>query len=78
MNVCELTLVVSHPPTGQEQVPKDEALGGCYDEFVRSLGRRLPVNFGVAGPLSPYNVITYLFRIELLLYSKDVTFDHVP
>ena len=21
MNVCELTLAVSHPPTGQEQVP---------------------------------------------------------
>jgi hypothetical protein len=30
------------------------------------------------GPLSPYNVIIYLFCIELLLYSKDVTFDHVP
>jgi hypothetical protein len=29
MNVCELTLVVSHPPhTGQEQVPQDEAHGG--------------------------------------------------
>jgi hypothetical protein len=28
--------------------------------------------------LSPYNVIIYLFCIELLLYSKDVTFDHVP
>jgi NADH:ubiquinone oxidoreductase subunit K len=28
--------------------------------------------------LSPYNVITYLFCIELLLNSKDVTFDHVP
>jgi hypothetical protein len=26
MNVCELTLAVSHPPTtGQEQVPQDEA-----------------------------------------------------
>jgi hypothetical protein len=32
----------------------------------------------VAGPLSPYNVIIYLFCIELLLYSKDVTFDPVP
>jgi hypothetical protein len=28
--------------------------------------------------LSPYNVIIYLFCIELLLYSKDVTFDPVP
>jgi hypothetical protein len=48
MNVCDLTLAVSHPPhTGQEQVPHDEALGGCRDEFVRGLGRRLPVNFGL-------------------------------
>jgi hypothetical protein len=47
MNVCELTLAVSHPPTGQGQVPQDEALGGCCDEFVRGLGRRLPVNFGL-------------------------------
>jgi hypothetical protein len=78
MNVCELTLAVSHPPTGQEQVPQDEALGGCRDVFVRGLGRRLPFNFGVAGPLSPYNVIIYLFCIELLLCSKDVTFDPVP
>jgi hypothetical protein len=46
MNVCELTLAVS-PPTGQEQVPQDEALEGCYDVFVRDLGRRLPVNFGL-------------------------------
>jgi hypothetical protein len=27
--------------------------------------------------LSTYNVIIYLFYIELLLYSKDVTFDPV-
>jgi hypothetical protein len=47
MNVCELTLAVSHPPTGQEQVPQDEALGGCCDLFVRGLDRRLPVNFGL-------------------------------
>jgi hypothetical protein len=47
MNVCELTLAVSHPPIGQEQVPQDGALGGCYDEFVSGLGRRLPVNFGL-------------------------------
>jgi hypothetical protein len=47
MNVCELTLAVSHPTTGQEQVPLDEALGGCCDEFVSGLGRRLPVNFGL-------------------------------
>jgi hypothetical protein len=49
MNVCELTLAVSHPPppTGQEQVPQDEAHGGCCDEFVIGLGRRLPVNLGL-------------------------------
>jgi hypothetical protein len=47
MNVCELTPAVSHPPTGQEQVPQDEARGGCCDEFVSGLGRRLPVNFGL-------------------------------
>jgi hypothetical protein len=28
--------------------------------------------------VSPYNVITYLFCIELLSNSKDVTFDPVP
>jgi hypothetical protein len=78
MNVCELTLAVSHPPTGQEQVPQDEAHGGCCDVFVRGLGRRLPVNFGVAGPLSPYIVIIYLFCTKLRLYSKVVTFDPVP
>jgi hypothetical protein len=47
MNVCELTLAVSHPPTGQEQVPLDEAHGECCDVFVRDLGRRLPVKFGL-------------------------------
>jgi hypothetical protein len=46
MNVCELTLAVS-PPTGQEQVPQDDVHGGCCDVFVRGLGRRLPVNFGL-------------------------------
>jgi hypothetical protein len=44
MNVCELTLAVSHP-IGQEQVPLDEAHEGCCDEIVSGLGRRLPVNF---------------------------------
>jgi hypothetical protein len=47
MNVCELTLAVSHPPTGQEQVLQDEAHGGCCNVFVRGLGHRLPVNFGL-------------------------------
>jgi hypothetical protein len=37
-----------------------------------------PSQLWVAGPLYPYNVIIYLFCTELLLYSKDVTFDPVP
>jgi hypothetical protein len=37
-----------------------------------------PSQLWVAGPLSPFDVIIYLFCIELLLYSKDVTFDPVP
>jgi hypothetical protein len=37
-----------------------------------------PSQLWVAGPLSPYNVIIYLFYTKLLLYSKDVTFDLVP
>jgi hypothetical protein len=45
--------------TGQDQVLQDDAHGGCCDEFVSGLGRRLPVNFGVAGPLSLDNVIIY-------------------
>ena len=45
MNVCELTLAII--TLGQEQVPQDEAHGGCCDEFVSGLGRRLPVNFGL-------------------------------
>jgi hypothetical protein len=63
------SLLLSHTPTGQEQVPQDEAHGGCCDEFVRDLGHRLPVNLGVAGSSSPYDVIIYLFCTELLLYN---------
>jgi hypothetical protein len=47
--------------------------------YVRERSRSSsPSQLWVAGPLSPYNVIIYLFCIELLLYSKDVTFDPVP
>jgi hypothetical protein len=76
MNVCELTLAVSHPPTGQEHVPQVEAHGGCCDEFVSGLGRCLPVNFGLLDRC--LLICNYLFCIELLLYIKVVTFDHVP
>jgi hypothetical protein len=37
-----------------------------------------PSQLWVAGPLSPYNVIIYLFCTEPLWYSKDVTFDPMP
>jgi hypothetical protein len=37
-----------------------------------------PSQLWVAGSLSPYDVIIYLFSIELLLFSKDVTFVFVP
>jgi hypothetical protein len=47
----------------------------CVRERSRSSS---PSQLWIAGPLSPYNVIIYLFCTELLLYSKDVTFDPVP
>jgi hypothetical protein len=37
-----------------------------------------PSQLWVAGSLSPYDVIIYLFCIELLLYNKDVTFVSIP
>jgi hypothetical protein len=50
----------------------------CVRERSRPLSHS---QLWVAGPLSPYNVFIYLFIylfcIELLLYSKVVTFDHV-
>jgi hypothetical protein len=46
---------------------------------VRERSRSLsPSQLWVARPLSPYNIIIYLFCTELWLYSKDVTFDPVP
>ena len=55
MNVCELILAVL-TPLGQKQVLLEEH-EGCRDEFVRDLGRRLPVNYGCEGSLSSYDVI---------------------
>jgi hypothetical protein len=47
--------------------------------WVRERSRSLsPSQLWVAGSLSPYYVIIYLFCIELLLSSKDVTFVSVP
>jgi hypothetical protein len=45
MNVCELTLAVL-TSLCQRQVPQDEEHGGCCDEFVKDLDRRLLVNYG--------------------------------
>jgi hypothetical protein len=39
------TLLYSHP-LGQGQVPQDKEHEGCRAEFVRGLGRCLPVNYG--------------------------------
>ena len=51
----------------------------CCDEFVRGLGRRLPVNFGLLDRcLLIMYLFIYLFCTELLLYSKDVTFISIP
>ena len=47
----------------------------CVRERSRSSS---PSQLWVVGSLSPYDVIIYLFCIELLLYSKDVTFVSVP
>jgi hypothetical protein len=47
----------------------------CVHERSRSSS---PSQLWVAGSLSPYDVIIYLFCTELLLYSKVVTFVSVP
>jgi uncharacterized protein YggT (Ycf19 family) len=52
------SLLLSHTPTGEEHVPQDEVLGECCDVFVRDLGRRLPVNFGL---LDHRLLIMYIF-----------------
>jgi hypothetical protein len=47
----------------------------CVHERSRS---SCPSQLWVAGSLSPYDVIIYLFCTELLLYSKVVTFVFAP
>jgi hypothetical protein len=77
MNVCELTLVVSHPHRSRTgTIGWDECrMLRCVRERYRSSS---PSQLWVAGSLSPYDVIIYLFCTELLLYSKDVTFVPAP
>jgi hypothetical protein len=45
MNVCELTPSVLTSPS-QAQVLQDKEHDECRYEFMRGLGRRLPVNYG--------------------------------
>jgi hypothetical protein len=72
MNVCELTLVVLTSPSDQEHVPHERAHEGWCDVFVRGLGRRLLVNFG----LLDHCLHTILYRTPL--YINVVTFVSVP
>jgi hypothetical protein len=77
MKVCELTLAVPTSTLGQEHVPQDEAHGGCYDEIVRGLGRRLPINFGRWIVVFIWcNYLAILYRTPL--YINVVTFVSVP
>jgi hypothetical protein len=56
LGVSLIPFQYSHPP-GQGQVPQDKEHEGCSDEFMRGLGRHLPVNYGCGGLLSLYDVI---------------------
>jgi hypothetical protein len=77
MNVCELTLAVSHPPQVKNRYHRIRRMEDAVRVCERSRPSS-PSQLWVVGPLSSYNVIIYLFCIELLLYSKVVTFDPVP
>jgi hypothetical protein len=69
-------LLYSHPP-GQGQVPRDKEHEGCRDEFMRGLGRRLPINYGCWIVVFVWcNYLTILYKTPL--YLKDVTFVYVP
>jgi hypothetical protein len=79
MNVCELTLAVSPPPTHRSRTSTVGwgALRMLW--WVRERSRpSSPSQLWVAGSLSPYDISIYLFCTNLLLYSKDVTFVSVP
>jgi hypothetical protein len=77
MNVCELTLTVSHPHRSRTGTTGWGAwwMLRCVRERSRSSS---PSQLWVAGSLSLYDVIVYLFCTELLLYNKVVTFVSVP
>jgi hypothetical protein len=77
MNVCELTLAVSHP----HRLRIGTTGWGTW-RMLRCVRERprlsSPSQLWVVGSLSPYNVIIYLFCTKLLLYDKVVTFVSVP
>jgi hypothetical protein len=77
MNVCELTLAVSHPHRSRTGTAGWVAWRMLWRVRERSRPSS-PSQLWVVGSLSSYDVIIYLFCIELLLCSKDVTFDPVP
>jgi hypothetical protein len=77
MNVCELTLAVSHPHRSRTGTAGWGTWRMLWRVHERSRSSS-PSQLWVAGSLSPYDVIIYLFCTELLLYSKDVTFISVP
>jgi hypothetical protein len=64
MNVCEVTFAITTP--GQEQVSLVEHERWC-DEFERSLGRRISVNYD-GGSFLPYGVIylAILYRTPII------------
>jgi hypothetical protein len=57
--------LLSHTPIGQEQVPLDEAHGGCCVVFVRGLGRRLRVDF-----LTPRTILSSFYIYNLFCKSS--------
>jgi hypothetical protein len=75
--ICELTLAISHPNWSRTGTIGWDAWRMLW--WVRERSRSSsPSQLWVARSLSSYDVIIYLFCTELLLCSKDVTFDSVP
>jgi hypothetical protein len=67
----------THILPGQDQVSQVEEHEGCHDEFVRGLGRRLPVNYACWIVVFVWcDYLTILYRTPL--YINDVTFISVP
>jgi hypothetical protein len=73
------SLLLSHTPPHRSRIG---TIGwGSWRKLwcVRERSRpSSPSQLWVAGSLSPYDVIIYLFCTELVLYSKDVTFVPAP